>query len=232
MGQRRQRKLRDALLQNITDICDKEGFADRTRPMLENDRPYRANYGHMHRVLKDCSVCAHVAEGGPVVCERALTMSCEQLGCDEDQTMSRERKANDTPAIHFGGFSSSDQVMKSAQDRDRIAKQEDILGFEMESAGVWDNFPTVVIKGVCDYADSHKNKKWRQYASVTAAAGAKAFLQQWMMTNQNNTRATGGAGFETAAGNGIGQQRALLENNGNVGIQGLYQAFHGHVTMR
>ncbi len=28
----------------------------------------------------------------------------------------------------------------------------------MEGAGVWDEVPYIVIKGICDYADSHKNK--------------------------------------------------------------------------
>jgi nucleoside phosphorylase len=46
----------------------------------------------------------------------------------------------------------------------------------MEGAGVWDIFPCVVIKGACDYADSHKNKVWQRYAAATAAACMKAFL--------------------------------------------------------
>jgi nucleoside phosphorylase len=50
----------------------------------------------------------------------------------------------------------------------------------MEGAGVWDNFPCVVIKGVCDYADSHKNKEWQAYATATAAACMKAFLNDWV----------------------------------------------------
>lgn len=49
----------------------------------------------------------------------------------------------------------------------------------MEGAGVWDNFPPVVINGVCDYADSHRNTIWQNYAAATAAACMKAFLTQW-----------------------------------------------------
>jgi hypothetical protein len=33
-----------------------------------------------------------------------------------------------------------------------------------------------VIRGVCDYADSHKNDAWHPYAAMTAAAYAKEFL--------------------------------------------------------
>jgi nucleoside phosphorylase len=50
----------------------------------------------------------------------------------------------------------------------------------MESAGVWDIFPCVVIKGACDYADSHKAKAWQRYAAATAAACMKAFLGYWV----------------------------------------------------
>jgi hypothetical protein len=66
--------------------------------------------------------------------------------------------------------------MKSGEHRDQIARKERIIGFEMEGAGVWDNIPCFIIKGVCDYADSHKNKKWQDYAAATAACGLRVFL--------------------------------------------------------
>jgi nucleoside phosphorylase len=83
------------------------------------------------------------------------------------------------PAVHFGLIASGDTVMKSGTERDDITRQEGIIAFEMESAGVWDIFPCTVIKGACDYADSHKTKKWQRYAAATAAACAKAFLEFW-----------------------------------------------------
>ena len=30
----------------------------------------------------------------------------------------------------------------------------------MEAAGLMDSFPCIVIRGIYDYADSHKNKMW------------------------------------------------------------------------
>lgn len=39
-----------------------------------------------------------------------------------------------------------------------------------------DSFPCLVIRGICDYSDSHKNKIWQPYAAATAAAYAKALL--------------------------------------------------------
>ncbi|KAL7755423.1 hypothetical protein ACKLNR_014521 [Fusarium oxysporum f. sp. zingiberi] len=109
--------------------------------------------------------------------------SCEQLGCNGD-LVSRSRlaiaEASPTPAIYFGLMASGDAVMKSGEDRDRIAAAEGIIAFEMEGAGVWDSFPCIIIKGACDYADSHKSKVWQRYAAATAAACAKAFLSFWV----------------------------------------------------
>ncbi|KAG7402588.1 Nephrocystin-3 [Fusarium oxysporum f. sp. rapae] len=85
-----------------------------------------------------------------------------------------------TPAIHFGLMASGDSVMKSGENRDKIADAGDSIAFEMEGAGVWDNFPCIVIKGACDYADSHKSKVWQRYAAATAAACTKAFLSFWV----------------------------------------------------
>ncbi len=44
--------------------------------------------------------------------------------------------------------------------------------FEMEAAGLMNEFPCLVIRGICDYADSHKNDDWQEYASTVAAAYA------------------------------------------------------------
>lgn len=106
--------------------------------------------------------------------------TCEECKCD-GQLMPRTRLEQQgiQPAVHFGLIASGDTVMKSGTERDEIARQEGIIGFEMESAGVWDIFPCIVIKGACDYADSHKTKRWQRYAAATAAACAKAFLEFW-----------------------------------------------------
>lgn len=73
--------------------------------------------------------------------------------------------------------------MKSGQHRDGIVRTEKVIGFEMEGAGVCDNIPCIIIKGVCDYADSHKSKVWQAYAAATGASVAKAFLEYWIPTN-------------------------------------------------
>jgi nucleoside phosphorylase len=80
--------------------------------------------------------------------------------------------------IHCGLIASGNQVIKDANLRDSLSKQfkNDILCIEMEAAGLMNDFPCVVIRGVADYSDSHKNEKWQDYAAATAAACAKALL--------------------------------------------------------
>ncbi|GAB1211414.1 hypothetical protein ATERTT37_000528 [Aspergillus terreus] len=46
----------------------------------------------------------------------------------------------------------------------------------MESAGIMDQLPCLVIRGICDYCDSHKQKNWQGYAALAAAAYAKNLL--------------------------------------------------------
>ncbi|RHZ66648.1 hypothetical protein CDV55_100496 [Aspergillus turcosus] len=96
--------------------------------------------------------------------------------CDKEQLVKRPLRDTRTPYIHYGLIASGDQVMKDSEIRDCLAQQHEILCFEMEAAGLMDELPTLVIRGICDYCDSHKNKKWQGYAALAAAAYAKVFL--------------------------------------------------------
>ena len=88
-----------------------------------------------------------------------------------------QRQPRDTsPSIHYGTIGSANQVVKDAVTRERLRHQFGIICVEMEAAGLMDDFPCLVIRGICDYADSHKNKRWQPYAAATAAAYAKELL--------------------------------------------------------
>ncbi|KAK6218060.1 pfs domain-containing protein [Colletotrichum tabaci] len=101
--------------------------------------------------------------------EHAAGDTCDD--CDMSQVVERElRPEADTPRIHYGIIASGNQVMKHAQTRDRLAKDQGIICFEVEAADLMDNFPCLVVRGICDYADSHKTKQWQRYAAATAAA--------------------------------------------------------------
>jgi nucleoside phosphorylase len=93
-----------------------------------------------------------------------------------------QRRARTTtesdPAIHYGLIASANQVMKDALVRDQLAAENDILCFEMEAAGLMNQFPCLVIRGICDYSDSHKNKEWQGFAAMTAAAYARDMICQ------------------------------------------------------
>ena len=85
-------------------------------------------------------------------------------------------ESEDNPTIHYGLIASANQLMKDALIRDKLAAEKDVLCFEMEAAGLMNHFPCLIIRGVCDYSDSHKNKEWQGYAAMAAAAYAKDLL--------------------------------------------------------
>ncbi|KAJ9614447.1 hypothetical protein H2200_002583 [Cladophialophora chaetospira] len=157
-------------------------------PGAERDIVFTSGSRHSH-TAGSCHICS---TNSPIqICTDAIERSCEELGCRINGTVQRTRVQNGaslpishttdlcSPAVHIGNMGSGDTVMKSATHRDEVAQKHDIIGFEMEGAGIWESFPSIVIKSVCDYADSHKNKEWQTYAAATAAAVTKAFLNEW-----------------------------------------------------
>ncbi|KAJ5668442.1 uncharacterized protein N7477_007012 [Penicillium maclennaniae] len=77
---------------------------------------------------------------------------------------------DDNPAVHYALIASVNQLMEDASIWDKLAAQKDVLCFEMEAAGLMNHFPCLVIRDICEYADSHKNKNWQGYAAMVAAA--------------------------------------------------------------
>ena len=109
--------------------------------------------------------------------------------CDGSRKVKREERPNDAPVIFYGTIASGNQVIKDAATRDQISSAFGaVLCFEMEAAGLMNSFPCLVIRGICDYADSHKNKKWQPYAAGTAAAYAKELLSLIPAADVNKTR--------------------------------------------
>jgi nucleoside phosphorylase len=66
--------------------------------------------------------------------------------------------------------------MKHGTTRDKIVKEESVICFEMEDTGLIDNFRCLIIRGICDYTDSYKNKIWQPYTAATAAVFARVLL--------------------------------------------------------
>ncbi|KAK6189313.1 hypothetical protein LQW54_013393 [Pestalotiopsis sp. IQ-011] len=130
--------------------------------------------------------------GRPVKDIRSLIASLEtELGRQRLQEKATRLEAKRSlaledmqrPEVRIGRVQSGDTVMKSGTHRDRVAAQQDVIAFEMEGAGAWDEVPCIIIKGICDYADSHKNKIWQPFAAATAASVTKAVLGRYARTD-------------------------------------------------
>ncbi|KLP22312.1 uncharacterized protein LW94_3109 [Fusarium fujikuroi] len=131
----------------------------------------------------------------------------------------REQKAIDiqVPTVHFGPMASGDTVMVSAEHRDRIASAENIIAFEMEGAGVWQELPCIIVKGVSDFADCDKTKEWQDYAAAMAAATSKAILKQYIHTDRTFTAPSGHSLLARQQGSSYGGTIKTLHqvNQGN-----------------
>lgn len=124
-----------------------------SHPGMEHEFLYESDYEH----------CPCSEEG-----------SCGQ--CDSTKLVKRSPREQHLPHVHYGLIASGNQVMRHGKTRDRLGKELGVLCIEMEAAGMVDAFPCLVIRGICDYSDSHKNKRWQGYAASTAAAYAKELL--------------------------------------------------------
>ncbi|KAF3216760.1 hypothetical protein TWF106_008161 [Orbilia oligospora] len=141
----------DRIAKHISLMDDMPEFM---RP--SEDKLYRSSYQH---------VSGKISMGG-----------CDECADDElEERPVRQRKRAVT--VHYGTIASANSVMKDAVERNKYANSEsNILCFEMEAGGLMNNFPCLIIRGICDYSDSHKNDNWHNYAALAAAAYAKELL--------------------------------------------------------
>lgn len=128
--------------------------ASYTRPSEQLDKLYQANYEHPE-TQSTCSNC----DVGQLKYRTPRSLGLQQS------------------CVHYGIIASGDQVVKHGAMRDHLRNELDVLCFEMEAAGLVDSFPCLVIRGISDYADSHKNDLWQGYAAAAAAAYAKELMQ-------------------------------------------------------
>lgn len=97
--------------------------------------------------------------------------------CSNEEVVERLARESSEVKVHYGTIASVNQVIRDGRTRERVSiGLGGVLCFEMEAAGLMNSFPYLVVRGICDYADSHKNKSWQAYAAGTAAACAKEVL--------------------------------------------------------
>ncbi|KAI9867914.1 MAG: hypothetical protein M1813_007736 [Trichoglossum hirsutum] len=164
-------------------------------PGTAEDKLFEPSYRHKHHGITSC-ICSCCNDKPDPICDEALASSCADLQCDDTYLVPRERLKTkrqleqdgnsevQEPSIYIGRIASGGTVMKSGEDRDRIAKEDGVIAFEMEGAGVWDEIPCIVIKGVYNYADCHENKRWQDFAAATAASAMKALLERYIQTDK------------------------------------------------
>ncbi|KAL8366598.1 hypothetical protein RB595_010452 [Gaeumannomyces hyphopodioides] len=177
------RRLQEAATINLNRLqaaAEKERRrANYTAPPDADDRIFSSDYQHKHR--RDCGYC----DTGDF-CDAAFRLSCTDIGCNE-QPSSRDRASMRPvslgPQVFMGRVASGNAVMRSGEHRDAIARRHGAIAFEMEGAGAWDEVPCIVVKGICDYADSHKSKLWQNFAAASAASVAVTILDRYELTD-------------------------------------------------
>jgi nucleoside phosphorylase len=152
---RRQRMSYDPIWMNVKRIqTDRWPLRRFKFPGIANDYLYPPGYKHQQEGL-----------------------SCQDGGCDKNQRI--ERQIDESPSdgsfvvVHRGTIASGEMVIKDAHIRDELAQEHGVLCFEMEAVGALIDFPCLVIRGISDYCDSHKNDEWHGYAAAVAAAYAR-----------------------------------------------------------
>lgn len=186
------RRLQEELSKNLAQLQG-DSETDWKYPGAVHDVLFEPHYRHKHYIHTQAAACLCVrcqSRSDPV-CDKALEGDCSTVGCAGPR-IERQRLASHSgpkPLVHFGAMASADTVMKSGEHRDALAQMGKVIGFEMEGAGVWDNLTCLVIKGVSDYADSHKSKVWQNYAAATAASCVKAFLAFYDRGNDDKGKA-------------------------------------------
>jgi nucleoside phosphorylase len=125
-------------------------------PGLEHDKLYKAAYCHASEYRSKCTAC------------------------DQNELIQRPQRTEEdqqTLVFHQGRIATGNAVIQDGKERDKISAQcNGALCVEMEAAGVDVNRRCLVIRGISDYADSHKNDMWRSYAAGNAAAFTRELL--------------------------------------------------------
>lgn len=163
LAAKRARSRIDPLEQNINRVdTNIRGLRHYKYPGATHDYLYKPDYTHLEPDLL-----------------------CDECACDASQRVSRTLEGEDDKlyvVVHRGTIATGELVIKDATLRDRLAREHNLLCFEMEAAGALVDLPCMVIRGISDYCDSHKNDRWHGYASLAAAAYARQLLFHMPLT--------------------------------------------------
>lgn len=192
-------------LRKIQDQASKKRYQRRHKdkatyqyPGSMNDMLFNSAYVHKHYISSQCIPCnGHTGTKG-LPCDQSKEIPCLQTGCDNSHLVPRERLsykkalednddyiASQQPSIFIGRFGSGDTVFNSGIERDRIAQKHQILAFETEGAGIWDELPCIIVKGVSTYGDGHNmSADWESFAAATAASAARGLIDRYPQSDK------------------------------------------------
>ncbi|KAL5886639.1 hypothetical protein ACKVWH_001964 [Pyricularia oryzae] len=129
-----------------------------TFPGLQRDQLFNASYKHAGTYGDKCA------------------------SCDSSQLVQRPERTEEQATgfiFHQGRIATGNAVVQDGERRDQIRELcNGALCVEMEAAGVDAGRPCLVIRGISDYADSHKGDVWRSYAAGNAAVFARELLSK------------------------------------------------------
>ncbi|KAJ4855810.1 ankyrin repeats (3 copies) domain-containing protein [Trichoderma breve] len=133
-------------------------------------------------VQKDPVAFAHPGPGQDVLFEpdyHHTAIESEEDGCEHcnpDRIRPRQPRETQDPIVHYGLIVSGNSLIRHGATRDQLAQKQGALCLETEVNGLKNAAKYLVIRGICDYADSHSSKLWHAYAAAAAAAYAKEIL--------------------------------------------------------
>ncbi|KAJ5152638.1 nucleoside phosphorylase domain-containing protein [Penicillium canariense] len=191
-----------ALLNAAQSLSVQRAIVDRD-PIWEDIKRTQTSRRRLSRFISPGITNDHLHQSDYI--HQQAGVSCEDGGCDPGQRIERAMDNSEEPfiVVHRGTIASGELVVKDAKLRDRLGKQHGLLCFEMEAAGALANFPCLVIRGISDYCDSHKNDQWHGYAAAVAAAYARRlFFHLPIEVTQKLQRDSAASGEETVPHDG------------------------------
>ncbi|KAL6800064.1 hypothetical protein J3E68DRAFT_448458 [Trichoderma sp. SZMC 28012] len=176
-GLQRLEKKVSSYLRTIQHRVAKERCHQRRRatyqyPGSTNDILFKSTYFHKHYGSPQCICDDHKEAGDP-----------QKKMLEDDGNA----KAAQQPSIFIGRFGSGDTHFSSAIDRDYTAQKHNIIAFETEGAGAWDELSCIIIKGVSTYGDGHMMsdlEAWENFAAATAASAARGLVDCYPQTDR------------------------------------------------
>ncbi len=105
--------------------------------------------------------------------------------CNQDEAIPHPKdpkRIKGQPRVFTGPIASANILQKDPNARDKLRDKFKVKAIEMEASGIADatwnhEAGYLVVRGICDYCDSHKNDDWQQYAAVVAAAYTRALIE-------------------------------------------------------